>query len=100
MKASNHTVSSNDEIHARISEIDEIAPPIGKRYSNWLSRSDKSFKYWTFFEASGYHLLPFAGGLADQPEWLLKDFEVFIDLTTYFELWAERDRLSRRLSNV
>jgi len=65
-----------------------------------LPRSDKSFYYWTFFEASNYQTLPFTGGLADQPEWLLKDFGVFIELTEYNELQMEHEELLRKLNNV
>lgn len=65
-----------------------------------MPRSDSSYEYWTFFEASGYKLLPFEGGLADQPDWLRRDFEDFIALTDYWELVAEREYLEKRLAHV
>jgi hypothetical protein len=80
---------------ARIAEINSIAPGIGEKYANWLPRSDESYRYWTFFEASDYKLLPFAGGLADQPEWLLKDFDGFIEMTYFFNLLVESEELSK-----
>ncbi len=92
--------SKPEDIQARIAEIERLAPPLGQKYTNWLPHSDKSFYYWTFFEASNYQTLPFIGGLADQPCWLLDDFGGFIDLTEYNELGVEREELLRKLSNV
>lgn len=92
--------SKPEEITARLAEIDRIAPPLGKRYDKWLPRSDESYHYWTFFEASNFQTLPFAGGLADQPVWLLQDFRALIDITEYNELTVEHEELTRKLSDV
>jgi len=95
-----NNLSDTSDIGERIGEIARIAPPIGQKYLNWIPRHDQSYYYWTFFEASNFQTLPYAGGLADQPEWLLADFSAFIELTEYNELIAEKERLERRLLDV
>ena len=77
-----------------------IAPPIGKKYEHWIPRSDYSLRYWSYFEASNYQSVPFAGGLADQPQWLTRDFNDLAEITEYFELMVEMEDLQRRLADV
>jgi hypothetical protein len=94
------------EIRARIDEIEQIAPPLGQKYvgedgkAKWIPRSDMSFFYWTFFETSNFTLLPYPGGLVDQPDWIMYDFSAYIEITEYNELLCEQQDLIERLDNV
>jgi len=45
---------------------------IANTTKNWLPRS-VSMRAWEIF--NNYHILPYAGGWLDQPQWLLTDFE-------------------------
>jgi len=95
---SRHVTLSDDpnEINDRLLEINKEGQKIGNKYDKWMPRSDESFYYYTFFEA--HNILPFSGGLANQPVWLLRDWTAFMELTEYNELLAERDRLTKRLN--
>ena len=48
-------------------------PPPGDEETIWLNDLERSWKVWTFLEATGWRFLPFPGGLLDQPDWLLRD---------------------------
>ncbi len=90
-------VNTPDEISQRIAELHKIAVPIGKKYINWVPRSDYSLGYWAVYEASGFKTLPYAGGMVDQPNWIRADFYGFMELTEYNEMANEVKRLERRL---
>ena len=73
---------------------------MGEKYAHWLPKSDQSLRYWVFFEASDFVTMPYAGGLADQPKWVLDDFAALSEITEYNELLVELEYLERRLLNV
>ncbi|MHC4558865.1 MAG: hypothetical protein ACYS80_16355 [Planctomycetota bacterium] len=84
-----------------MNEINELAPVLGQKYVDWIPRSDMSYFYWTFFEVSNFTTLPYAGGLVDQPDWIMFDFSAYIEITEYNELLIEHDELTKRMnSNV
>lgn len=39
----------------------------------WLNDPERSWPIWQWMEATGWKFLPYAGGLLDQPDWLLRD---------------------------
>lgn len=39
----------------------------------WLNDLERSWKIWTLLEATGWKFLPYAGGVMEQPDWLLSD---------------------------
>jgi len=92
----------DENIPQRLVEIDEEMADIEAAYSNdnyqWLPKGgDVSYTWWTFFESSDWHLLPYAGGLGNQPEWWMDDVAGFNALTRYFDLQEEKKSLNDRL---
>lgn len=88
----------DDKINERIAEIKERADDIERRRidSEWIPKSDMTFQWWTYWEASNFVTLPFGGAIVDQPEWIWSDFAGFSELEEHQELWHEHERLVER----
>jgi len=88
----------DEHIPQRLIDIQQDGAEIKQRRldSEWIPVSDMSYVWWTYFIASNYTCLPFPGGLADQPEWILADFAGFNEIAEHEELAHEVDRLEKR----
>jgi len=78
-------------VHQRIVQIEQAL--VG-----WRPKSEAAYEAWSFWRASNYQCLPYAGGYMDQPAWLLDEFAMFNLLDEFFRLQVELDDLSNRLS--
>jgi len=90
----------DDQIQNRLREIETRGQEIKKRRldNQWIPSHDLSFVWWTYWETSGYVVLPFAGALADQPNWLMADYAGFNEIAEHEELVYEYERLKKRQS--
>jgi hypothetical protein len=51
-----------------------LSPATERHEKNWdINRPEESFEIWSLMEATDWKYLPYAGGLLDQPDWLLED---------------------------
>lgn len=84
-----------------MTEINKHAPSLGQKYGkNWLPRDERTYRLFTLWELSDYKAYPYAGGLLDQPNWILDDFESYMEITEYNELGKELERLEQRLVDL
>jgi len=88
----------DDDIPQRLSDIESqlhsLAAWMNKK--NWIPRHEPSYLWWTYFESSGWVVLPFEGGIADQPLWLWDDFARYNDIAEFHNLFYEKERLTKR----
>lgn len=100
-RARNRQTNTAEEIILRIAEIERDGAYLGKRYENWQPSCEWSYDIFTHYEASEFDpAIYYAGGLANQPKWLLNDFKGFFALTEYYALTYEKERLHRRLAEL
>lgn len=85
---------------ARVLQIEERLKDLNDVLSAWLPKSgDVLYQAWTWFKASNYSCLPYAGGLLDQPVWVLNEFAMFDLIEEYYALSEELQRITSESSD-
>lgn len=65
--------------------------------ARWQPRSWSVYEWWVIWRASNYQTLPFAGGLVDQPAWLIDEFWMLNAVEEFYSLQEEMAQLGRRV---
>jgi hypothetical protein len=78
--------------------IDKRIQEIEKVLIGWQPKGEAAYEAWSFWRASDYACLPFAGGYLDQPAWIMDEFAMLNLTEEFFRLQYELQDLGKRLA--